>query len=132
MACTQQVEEVQTTLAARRAEPGERVVADLRTDGVRAAVARTGVVDADPLRCLQSRAQHLAGLRQKIVLLINQQTHHLALGDADPDRLQQPNQTLHRHLALVILHQHEAAQLRPKMAADAAGQRRHDRLAIRR
>jgi hypothetical protein len=26
---TQQVEEVQTTLAARRAEPGERVVADL-------------------------------------------------------------------------------------------------------
>ena len=30
----------------------------------------------------------------------------------------------------VILHQHEAAQLRPKMAADAAGQRRHDRLAI--
>src|SRR4030088_64583 len=91
MACTQQVEEVQTTLAARRAEPGERVIADLRTDGVRAAVARTGVVDADPLRRLKSRAQHLAGLRQKVVLLIDQQTHHLALGDADPDRLQQRN-----------------------------------------
>src|SRR5437764_15465004 len=57
MAGTQQVEEVQTTLAASRAEPGERVIADLRTDGVRATVARTGVVDADPLRRLQSRAQ---------------------------------------------------------------------------
>ena len=42
------------------------------------------------------------------------------------------DQALDRHLTLVILHQHEAAQLRPKMAADAAGQRRHDRLALRR
>ena len=47
-----------------------------------------------------------------------------------PIACQQRHQTLDRHLPLVILHQHEAAQLRPKMTADAAGQRRHDRLAI--
>ena len=56
----------------------------------------------------------------------------MALGDADADRLQQRDQTLNRHLALVMLHQHEPAQLRAEMAADAAGQRRHDRLTLRR
>ncbi len=39
----QQVEEVQTTLAVRRAEPSECVVADLRADRVGAAMARAGV-----------------------------------------------------------------------------------------
>jgi predicted phage gp36 major capsid-like protein len=34
-----------------------------------------------------------------------------------------------RHLTLVILHQYEAAQLWPEMAADAAGQRRYFRQA---
>ena len=36
----QQLEEVQPALAARRAEPGEAVVAELRADAVDAAVAR--------------------------------------------------------------------------------------------
>src|ERR1700722_6136928 len=31
----------------------------------------------------------------------------------------------------MVLHQYETAQLRPEMAANAAGQRRHDGLAIR-
>ena len=132
VAGAQQVEEVQPALAARRAEPGEVVVADLRADAVGAAVARTGVVHGDPVRRLQPGAQHLAGLRQEVVLPVDQQAHDLALGDADADRLQQRHQTLDRHLTLVILHQHEAAQLRPEMAADAARQRRHDRLAVRR
>ena len=39
---------------------------------------------------------------------------------------------LDRHLALMMLHQHEAAQLRAEMAADAVGQRRQDGLALRR
>src|SRR5271163_1108774 len=72
---TQQVEEVQATLAASGAEPGEAVVADLRADGVGAAVAGTGVVDRDPGCRLQTGAQHRAGLRQEVVLPVDQQAH---------------------------------------------------------
>ena len=95
-------------------------------------MARTGVVDGDPVGRFQAGTQHLAGLRQKVVLPVDQQAHELTLGDADADRLKLRDQALDRHLTLVILHQHEATQLWPKMAADAAGQRRHDRLALRR
>jgi len=49
-----------------------------------------------------------------------------------PIAWQQRDQALNRHLPLVILHQHEAVQFRPKMAANAAGRRRRDRLALRR
>jgi hypothetical protein len=54
---------VGAALAARRAEPGEVVVADLRADGIDAAVARTGVVHRDPGGRFQAGTQHLAGLR---------------------------------------------------------------------
>ena len=56
------------------------------------------------------------GTPSKVVLLVDQQAHDLALGDADADRLERRDQTLDGHLTLVILHQHEAAQLRAKMA----------------
>ena len=46
VAGAQQFEEVQPALAAGGAEPGEVVVADLRADGVGAAMARAGVVHA--------------------------------------------------------------------------------------
>jgi len=81
---------------------------------------------------LQPGAQHLACLGQEAVLLVDEQAHDLTLGNADTNRLQLSDQTLDRHLALVMLHQHETAQLRAEMAAYAAGQRRHDRLALRR
>ena len=95
-------------------------------------MARPGVVHRDPRRTLQPGAQHLATFRQEVVLLIDQQAHDLPLGDAHPERQQQTDQPLHRHLSLVILHQHEAAQFRPEMAADARGQRRDDGFTRRR
>ena len=42
------------------------------------------------------------------------------------------SQPLHRDLALMVLQQHEAAQLRPEMAGDARRQRRHHRPPVRR
>lgn len=63
---------------------------------------------------------------------IDQQPHHLPLADADPDRPQLRHQPLHRHLTLVVLHQHIALQLWSEVAADARRQRRHQRLARRR
>ena len=72
VAGTQQVEEVQPALAARRAEPGEAVVADLRADGIDTTMARTGVVHRDPVGRFQASAQHLAGLRQKVVLSVDE------------------------------------------------------------
>ncbi len=83
----QQVEEVQPALAARRAEPGEVVVADLRADAIGAAVARASIVHRDPVGRFQASTQHLAGLRQKVVLPVDQQAHELTLGNADPNRL---------------------------------------------
>jgi hypothetical protein len=87
MAGTQQLEEVQPALAARRAEPGEAVVADVRADPVGAAVARAGVVHRDPGGGLQPRPQHLPGLGEEVVLPADQQAHHLTLADADPNGL---------------------------------------------
>ncbi len=132
VADVQQVKKIQPALAAGDGgEPGECVVADLRAEDVDAAVTRTGVV-ADPVRCLQPGTQHRAGLRKKPVLPIDQQAHDLAPGNANADRSQQRHQTLHRYLALVIVHQHERAPLWPEMAANAARQRRHDGRARRR
>ena len=128
----QQLEEVQPALAARRAEPGEAVVADLRADAVGAAVARAGVVHRDPRGGLQPHPQHLPGLGKEVVLPGDQQAHHLTLADADPSGLELGHQPLHRHLALVVLHQHVAPQLRPEVAADAVRQRRHQGLPGRR
>ena len=51
--CPEQFEEVEPAFAARRAEPGETVIADLRADGVGATMPRTGVVHRDPLRRFQ-------------------------------------------------------------------------------
>ena len=132
VAGSQQAEEVLPALAARGAEPGEVVIANLRADRVGAAVARAGVVHRDPRRGLQPGTQNLLGLGQKPILLVNQQTHDLALRDADAERLQHGDQPLHRHLSLVVLHQHEATQFRAEMATHAAGQRSHDHLACRR
>jgi len=115
VAGTQQVEEVKAALAARRTEPGEVVpgsspgTADLRADAVGAAMARTGVVHRDSVCRFQASTQHLAGLRQKVVLPVDEQAHELTLRDADADCLKQRDQALDRHLALVILHQHKAA-----------------------
>ena len=57
-----------------------------------------------------------------IVLTGDQQAHHLPLRDADADRPQLCHQSRHSHLALMILCQHETAQLRSEVTADAGWQ----------
>ena len=94
----QRLKKVQPALAARGAEPGEIVIADLRADGVGATMAGTGVVHRDPARRLQPGPQHVAVLVEKLVLFVDQQAHHLAPGDADADRLQLHHQPLDRYL----------------------------------
>ena len=66
-------------------------------------------------------ARSTSQFRQETLLAGDQQAHDLPLGDADTDGLQQRHQPLDRHLALMVLHQHEAAQFRAEMAAHAAG-----------
>ena len=68
--------------------------------------------------------QHIAGLGEKAVLARNQEADHLALGDADAEATQQRNQPRHRHLPLMVLGEHEAAQLRPEVTSDAGRQSR--------
>ena len=132
VAGAQQAEEVQPALAGGGAEPGEVLVADLGADAVRAGVASAGIVDRDPGRRLQPRPQHVAGFGDEAILAGDQQPHHLALGDVDADGAQLRHQPRHRHLALVVLRQHEASQFRPEMAHRAHRQRRDDALPIRR
>jgi hypothetical protein len=55
----QQIEEVKAALAARGAEPGEIIIADLRADAVDALMPRAGVIHRDPGGGLQPRAQHV-------------------------------------------------------------------------
>ena len=132
MAGAQQIEEVQPALRWPCAEPGEPVVADLRAEAVRYFVPCAGVIDRYPGRGLQSGAQHVAVFGKEVVMLLGQQALDLALGDRQADRLQQGGQTRQRGLALMVLHQHEAAQVRAEMSLGPLRQRRDDRLAVRR
>jgi hypothetical protein len=104
-------------------EGGEAVVAELGADAVAVPVAGAGVVDADPVRRGQPGPQHLARLVEEGVLARVQQPHDLALGDQDADRPELGDQARHRDLALVVLGQHEAAQLGPEVAGDAGRHR---------
>jgi hypothetical protein len=112
----QQVEEVQSALASRRAEPV--VVANLRADAVGAFVAGTSVVHCDPTGRLQTRAQHITCFGQECILVGDQHTHDLPLGDVHTNRPKHRHQPRHGHLSLVVLHRHEAAQFRPGRATD--------------
>jgi hypothetical protein len=84
----QEIEKVQSALAGPRGEPGEAVVANLGAEAILSGVARAGIVHRDPGRRTQAGPQHVAVFGKKVVLTINQQTHHLALRDADPDGAQ--------------------------------------------
>ena len=108
------------------------LVADLRAIAIRRFMPRAGVIDRYPRRGLQAGPQHVAVFGQEAVLAFGQQPLDLALGDRYADRLQQRRQTGQRRLALVVLHQHEPAQVGAEVSAGALGQWRDDRLAVRR
>jgi hypothetical protein len=124
----QQIEEVQPALARPGAEPGKFVIADLRAEAVPARVTRARVVHGDPGGRLQACPQNVTVLGQEPILSGDQQAHHLSLGDGDADPPQLCHQTRHGHLPLMVLRQHETAQLRPEMPDHAGRQgRQHDR-----
>jgi hypothetical protein len=89
-------------------------------------------IDADPDCGFQSGPQHLAGFVQEGAVARVQQADDLTLGNIDAERPELSDQTRHRHLALMILQEHQAAQFRPKVASDPSRHRRRDRPAIRR
>src|SRR6266699_5609510 len=62
VAGAQQLEEVETALAAGGAEPGEVRVADLRAEPVGGFVAGAGVVPRDPGGTRKPGTQHIASL----------------------------------------------------------------------
>jgi hypothetical protein len=132
MAGAQAVQKVQAAFRLRRLERGEEVIADLGADAVAALVARAGVIDADPVRRRQPRAQHVARLVEKIILAGDEKPDELTLGDIDPEAAKLFQQARHRHLPQVILNQHVAAELRAEMTIDASGKRRDDALPRRR
>ena len=118
IAGSQHLKEVQPALRAGGREGGEVLVPELGADAVLVLVASTGIVDADPTRRAQPGPQHLRHLVEEGALALVQQPDELALGDRDADRPQLSQQTRHGHLALVVLEQHEPAQLRPEVADD--------------
>jgi len=65
-------------------------------------------------------------------MLLAQQSLNLALGDRQPNRLQQGCQTGQCCLALMVVHQHEATQVRAEVPPGPLGQRRDDGLSVRR
>src|SRR5580704_12191776 len=105
-------------------------VADLGTEAIIGLMARPGVVHRDPGRARQPGAQHLACFRVKAAMAGGQQADHLAFGNVDAQAAQQRHQPRHCGLSLMILGEHETAQLRPEMAIEAIRQRRRYDLAI--
>jgi hypothetical protein len=131
VAGAEQVEEVQPALRRPRAEPGKPLIADLRAKAVRRFMPRAGVVHRYPRRRLQSGAQHVPRFGHEVILLVGQQPLDLTFGDRQADRLQQGRKTGQCCLALMILHQHEAAQVRAEVPLGPLGQRRDDSLSVR-
>ena len=78
------------------------------------------------LAVAQAGPQHVARLVEEGVLALVQQPDDLALGDRDADGPELRHQARHGDLALVVLEQHEAAQLRPEVADDPGRHRRDD------
>ena len=122
VAGAQDRQEVAAALGGAGREEGEAVVAELGGDPVARAMPGAGVVHRDPGRGLKPRAQHRLGLLDEGLDAAGQEPHDLALGDREPERGEEGRDPLHRHLALMVLQQHEAAQLRAEMAAHARRQ----------
>ena len=81
----QQLQEVQTALGKGRANPGERIIADLRRHAVAIAMPGAGVVHADPGCAFQAGAQDRLALGDEIFLALVQEPHDLALGDINAE-----------------------------------------------
>ena len=128
----QAVEEVGAGLRQAGAEGGEPAVADLSRHAVAPGMTRPGVVDTNPGRARQARAQHLPILGHECAKPAGQQPHHLPLGDGDADAFEQRGQPLAGHLALDMAGQHEPAQRRAKATNDPGRKRRDDRTPVRR
>ena len=106
-------------------------IAHLCAEAVAGFVARTSVVHRNPGGARQAFAEHVASLVEEAVLPLDQQAHDLALGDQNAECLQQRYQSRCRHLPLMVLGEHEAAQFRSEMTMNAGRQRRCHHLAIR-
>jgi hypothetical protein len=130
MAGTQQAKEVEAALGWGGGEGREVGIADLGAEAIMRLVARAGVVHRDPGRARKGGAQHLARFPVKAVVVGGQQADQLALRDVDAKAAQQRQQPRHRGLSLMILGEHETAQLRPEMAIKALRQRRRYDLAV--
>jgi hypothetical protein len=85
MTRAQDIEEAQTALAGAGAKPGEIVIADLCAKAIAASMSCARIINADPGSTLQSRPQHVTAFAQDVILAIDQQTHHLTLGDAEAE-----------------------------------------------
>ena len=96
MTGAEQIEAVQPVLRGPRAEPGKPLIADLRTKPVLPGMARAGIINADPGRRLQPRAQNSLGLGNEVSVVLVRQANQLPLGDRDPHRSQQSQQSGHR------------------------------------
>ena len=127
----QKRQEVQPALRAGGGEPGKISVADVRAGAVHALVAGAGVIDRDPRRALEPALKHTGRLGQEVLLAGDEKTHDLALGDRHPEAAQMRDDPRYRHLARVILSEHEAPELGAEVADRPRGQSRHHRPTIR-
>jgi hypothetical protein len=89
------------------------------------------VIDRYPGRRLQAGAQNVARFVEEVILFVGQQPLDLSLGDRHANRMQQRRQTRQRGLPLMILHQHETAQVGAKMSARPLRERCNDGPPIR-
>ena len=121
------LEEIQPALGTGRSEGRKLVVPDMRAEAVLGFVARTGIVDRDPPRRRQPSAQHVSCLAEEGVLALDEEPHHLPLGDHDADIIEQAHQPRHRDLALHILRNDEALELGAEVANGSGGERGDDR-----
>ena len=126
---SQQLKKIQAALRAGRCEERKAVIADMSTKAVSGLMPGARIVNGQPGCRSKSCAQHFNIFFEESILLTAQKPHDLPLGNRDAQAGQLRGEPRDRDLTLVILAQDEALEVRPEMAADALGQRRHNGLA---
>ena len=126
----QHPEKIEPALALRGLEEGKVLVADMRRVAIAALMAGAGIVDRQRRGAGKAGGQDLLLLGVERRLALGQEIAQRGQRHLDAEGMQLGEQLRLGHIALVVLLQHEANQVRSEMADNAGRQRRRHQRAV--
>lgn len=131
MTGSQQLEEIDSTLAVRAFKPGEQVVAHVGAVAVFPVMTSAGIVHVDERGDLEAHGEDFILFLMEAILVLGKNRAELTRGNLDPPFLQLFEQEGLCDMTLIVLIQDEALQGWREMALDLRWQLAHDVASIR-